>query len=243
MIKLAISGCAGKMGRRIIALAAADRSLKAVIGLEQEAFIKDSPKLIGFKASCNLDEIKRADVLIEFSVPEATMNCLKSALKHKKAMVIGTTGLSEKQLIEIKKASGKIAIVLSPNMSIGVNLLFKLVKEAAEKLSKEYHVRITEAHHIHKKDAPSGTAKRLAEVIKNTSGREVSDIKAIREGEIVGDHKVTFESPFDAIELSHSAKTRDIFAKGALAAAKFIVGKKPGLYDMRDVIGEAAKQL
>jgi len=99
-------------------------------------------------------------------------------------------------------------------------------------------VTIIEAHHIHKKDAPSGTAKKLAQIVKEASKREVSDIKSIREGEIVGDHKVTFESPYDIIELSHSAKTRDILAKGALAAAKFIAGKKPGLYDMQDVLGD-----
>jgi len=242
MIKLAISGCAGKMGARIFDLSLDDRDLKPVIGIERTEAVDKCPKSGEFTVSDNPDDIKEGDVLIEFTAPEPTMEHLNYALKHKKAVVIGTTGLSEDQIGRIREASKKIPIVFSPNMSIGVNLLFKLVKEAAEKLSKDYDVRIVEAHHTHKKDSPSGTAKKLAEVIKEASGREVSDIKAIREGEIVGDHKVTFESSVDTIELSHSAKTRDIFAKGALEAAKFIAGKKPGLYDMQDVLEEAQKK-
>ncbi len=240
MIRLAISGCAGKMGTRIFNLALDDKDLKPVIGIEQTEAARVCLKTDNFKVSDDPDDIKEADVLVEFTTPEATVEHLESALKHKKAMVIGTTGLSEDQIGRIREASKEIPIVFSPNMSIGVNLLFKLVKEAAEKLSKDYGVRIVEAHHIHKKDAPSGTAKKLAQIIKDASGREVSDINSIREGEIVGDHKVTFESPVDTIELSHSAKTRDIFARGALAAAKFITGKPPRLYDMQDVL-EAIK--
>lgn len=236
MIKLAISGCAGKMGARIFNLASGDKDLKPVVGLEQKPSLPLCPKAEGFKVSDNPDEINDADVLIEFTSPEATMEHLEYALKHKKAMVIGTTGLSEGEISKIKDASKKIPIVFSPNMSIGVHILFKLVKEAAEKLSGDYRVRIEEAHHIHKKDSPSGTAKRLAQVVKDARAVEVADIKAIREDEIVGDHKVIFESADDTIELFHSAKTRDIFVKGAIAAAKFIVGKKPGLYDMQDVI-------
>ncbi|MDP3787063.1 MAG: 4-hydroxy-tetrahydrodipicolinate reductase [Candidatus Omnitrophota bacterium] len=237
MIRLAISGCAGKMGTRIFNLALDDKDLRPVIGIEQTAAARQCLKTDNFKVSDNPDDIKEVDVLIEFTTPQATVEHLEYALKHNKAMVIGTTGLSEDQIGRIREASKNIPIVFSPNMSIGVNLLFKLVKESAEKLSKDYKVKIIEAHHIHKKDAPSGTAKKLAQIIKEASGREVSDIKAIREGEIVGDHKVTFESPVDTIELSHSAKTRDIFAKGALVAAKFIAGKPPGLYDMQDVLG------
>ncbi len=153
-------------------------------------------------------------------------------------MVIGTTGLTDAQTKEIEVAANKLPIVFSTNMSIGVNLLFKLVKETAAKLSKDYSVRIIEAHHIHKKDAPSGTAKHLAAIVGNT-GFKVADIKSIREGEIIGDHEVVFDSGVDTIRLSHSAKTRDIFAKGALAAAKWLVKKKPGLYSMQDVLNDA----
>ena len=237
-IKVAVCGCAGKMGARIAGLASEGSDIKVVLGLEAKGHPSVGSKFAYGEISDDPDDIKAADVLVDFTIPEATIEHLAAAVKYKKAMVIGTTGFSEEQIRKIKEASKKIPIVLSPNMSIGVNLLFRLVKEAAEKLSKEYRVTMVEAHHIHKKDAPSGTAKRLAQIIKEASNIEVEDIKSIREGEIVGDHKVTFESPYDIIELSHSAKTRDIFAKGALAAAKFIAGKKPGLYDMQNVLGD-----
>lgn len=238
MVKVAICGCAGKMGARILNLSAEDNDIQVVLGLEANGHPSVGSKLAGRKVSDNLGDIKAADVLIDFTTPEATMEHLDAAVRQKKAIIIGTTGFSEDQLNRIKEAANRIPVVLSPNMSIGVNLLFRLVKEAAGKLSKDYKVTMVEAHHIHKKDAPSGTAKKLAQIVKEASRREVEDIRSIREGEIVGDHKVTFESPYDIIELSHSAKTRDIFAKGAIAAAKFIAGKKAKLYDMQDVLGD-----
>lgn len=238
MIKVAVCGYAGKMGARIAELAPGESGMRIILGLEAKGHTSVGSKCAYGEVSDRLDDIRDADVLIDFTVPEAAMEHLGAAVKYKKAIVIGTTGFTEEQIKKIKEAAKKIPIVLSPNMSIGVNLLFRLVKEAAGKLSKDYGVTMIEAHHIHKKDAPSGTAKKLARIVKEASNREVSDIKSIREGEIVGDHKVTFESPYDTIELSHSAKTRDIFAKGALAAAKFIAGKKPGLYDMQDVLGD-----
>lgn len=234
MIKLAISGACGKMGSRIISLASEDRKIKVILGLEK----KDHPmigKIVGdVKISDSSEEIKDTDVLVEFTNPQATLEHLNFALKYKKPIVIGTTGLSEEQKEMIKKASEEIPIVFSPNMSVAVNLLFRLTKEATEILS-DYSVNITEAHHIHKKDAPSGTAKRLAEIIRE-KGLEIKDVKSIREDEIVGDHEVIFDSAFDTIKLSHSAKTRDIFAKGALEAAKWIVNKRNGLYSMDDVL-------
>ncbi|KPK39216.1 MAG: hypothetical protein AMJ78_08845 [Omnitrophica WOR_2 bacterium SM23_29] len=242
MVRIAISGCAGKMGSRIFSLASEDKNLEAVVGLEQKSHPAIGSSIGKVKVSDNPDEIKNADVLIEFTTPQATVGHLDYALRHKKAMVIGTTGLAEEQVSRIKDASKNIPIVFSPNMSIGVNLLFKLVKEAAAKLSKDYNVNIVEAHHIHKKDAPSGTAKKLAQIIKDASGRDVTDIKSIREGEIIGDHKVTFESSLDTIELAHSARTRDIFAKGALEAAKFVVDRPPKLYDMQDVLSEIKRE-
>ncbi|MFA5094415.1 MAG: 4-hydroxy-tetrahydrodipicolinate reductase [Candidatus Omnitrophota bacterium] len=237
MVKIAICGCAGKMGARILNIAQSDREVKVVMGLEACGHPSVGSKIGDGEVTDDCNDISRADVVIDFTVPEATMEHLKAAVKHGKAIVIGTTGLSEQQAAAVREASTKIPVVFSPNMSIGVNLLFRLVKEAAAKLSKDYAVKMVEAHHIHKKDSPSGTAKRLAQIIKEASMREVDDIKSIREGEIVGDHKVTFEGPYDVIELSHSAKTRDIFAKGAVAASKFVFGKEPGLYDMQDVLG------
>jgi len=225
------------MGARILNIAQSDKEVKVVMGLEAAGHPSVGSRIGDGEVTDNRDDISHADVVIDFTVPEATMEHLKAAVRHGKAVVIGTTGLSEEQAAIVREASAKIPIVFSPNMSIGVNLLFRLVREAAQKLSKDYAVRMVEAHHIHKKDSPSGTAKRLAQIIKEASMREVDDIRSIREGEIVGDHKVTFESPYDVIELSHSAKTRDIFAKGAVAAAKFVFGKKPGLYDMQDVLG------
>ena len=176
-------------------------------------------------------------MLIEFTTPQATEEHLKSCLKHKIRLVIGTTGLSETQVETIRTASARIPIVLSFNMSIGVNVLFMLAQAAAAKLGGDYTARIVEAHHIHKKDAPSGTAKTLAEKIAQGSGRKVTDIQSIREGEIIGDHEVILESSVDTIKISHSAKTRDIFAKGSLVAVKFLMNKTSGLYSMQDVLG------
>jgi len=221
MIKLAISGYQGKIGKRMIALAEADKSFSITAKIE----MNDS-----------VEAIKSADVLIEFTTPTATIEHLKACVKFSRPIVIGTTGLSESQLSELKTASKKIPIVFSPNMSVGVNCLFELVKSTVKKLGLDYEVNIEETHHIYKKDSPSGTAKKLAQIVKDASGKEVKDIKAMREGEVVGDHKIIFESAVDRIELFHSAKTRDIFVIGALRAAKFIVGKNPGLYSMEDVL-------
>jgi len=235
MLKLAVSGACGKMGSRIISLAEQDKDLKVVLGLERKGHNMVGKSMGEIKISDNTEDIRDVDVLIEFTNPEATVEHLEFALRYKKPMVIGTTGLSDGQKEKIRTASQKIPVVFSPNMSVAVNLLFRLVRETAEIL-KDYKVNITEAHHIHKKDSPSGTAKRLAEVIKEVQGKEVRDIKSIREDEIVGDHEVIFDSDLDTIKLSHSAKSRDIFAKGALEAAKFVFRKKSGLYDMAEVI-------
>jgi len=237
MIKLAVSGSCGKMGGRIIALSQKEQVFKLAAAIEAKGHPDIGKDILGVKIFDDANVIKSADVLIEFTAVSPTMEHLNACLKFLRPMVIGTTGLSEDQILEIKKAAKKIPVVFSPNMSIGVNCLFGLVKMAAAKLGIDYEVSIVEAHHIHKKDSPSGTAKKLAQIVKETSQKEVKDIKAVREGEIIGDHRVIFESPVDRIELFHSAKTRDIFVLGALAAAKFIVNQKPGLYSMQDVLG------
>ncbi|MEW5758072.1 MAG: 4-hydroxy-tetrahydrodipicolinate reductase [Candidatus Omnitrophota bacterium] len=235
MIKLAIAGACGKMGTRILNLAQADKYFKVTVLLEHSSSPKISEEISGIKITSNLEEIKNSDILIDFTLPEATLEHLKFCLANKKPIVIGTTGFSAEQISVIKEVAKKIPVVFSPNMSIGVNVLFRMLKEAASKL-KDYKIKIYEAHHIHKKDSPSGTAKKLAQIIKAASGIEVTDFDVKREGEIIGDHKVTFEGPFDTIELSHFAKTRDIFASGAITAAKWLVNKKPGLYDMQDIL-------
>ena len=146
------------------------------------------------------------------------------------------TGLSDEEKAKVKEVSANIPIVLSANMSTGVNLLFKLIAEASKILGKDYEINVVEAHHAEKKDAPSGTAKELARIVKNIKKDIDIPIDSVREGEIVGEHTITFESDADILEITHSAKTRDIFAKGALTAAKFIVGKKNGLFAMKDVL-------
>ena len=235
-IKLGVSGALGKMGSRILSLASLDRDFKIVLALERLGHPQIGEKIEGIEVVSGRDFIKGVDCLIDFSTPEATLINLIDAVRFKKAVVIGTTGFSDEQKKEILSASKKIPVLFSPNMSIGVNLLFALTEITAAKLPKEYKVDIAEAHHVHKKDLPSGTAKFLADIVTRERSEPPTDIKSIREGEIIGDHEVIFDSPWDTVKISHSAKTRDIFAKGALDAAKFIVAKKNGLYDMTDVL-------
>jgi len=237
MIRLAVSGCQGRMGQRIAALAKADSQLQLSVLLEHKDHPKAKEAPHGIAISTSSDALKEADVLIDFTTPEATLLNLKACTQHGVKMVIGTTGLTPAQIGEIRQASTKIPIVYSSNMSVGVNILFRLANMLAEKATSDYTVTMTEAHHIHKKDAPSGTAKTLAEIIEKASGRKVSDIQSIREGEIIGDHEVVFESPEDTLTIKHHAKNRDIFAKGSLVAAKFLATKTKGLFSMQDVLG------
>lgn len=238
LIRLGVSGACGKMGNRILSLAAQNKDFQISLALERLGHSQIGEKIEGVEIVSDLSAIKAVDGLIDFSCVEATLAHLEAAAKFRKPLVIGTTGFDDEQKKAIIGASKRIAVVFSPNMSIGVNLLFSLVAEAAKKLSPEYKVIMQEAHHIHKKDAPSGTAKFLADIVKKERGLEHVDIQSIREGEIVGDHEVVFESPWDTIKLSHHAKTRDIFALGALAALKFVVKKRNGLYSMAEVLKE-----
>ena len=238
MIQLAISGCLGRMGQSIIRLALEDKKFAIKTLLENKNHPQINQKINGLSISTDISAIKGCDVLIEFTTPDATMENVKACIEHNVKMIIGTTGLNNEQLEEIKKASQKIPIVFSSNMSVGVNLLFKLTELAAQKTGHSYSIRITEAHHIHKKDAPSGTAKTLEQIAERAGDRDVEKINSIREGEIVGDHDVIFESDQDILTLRHHAKSRDIFAKGALVAAKFLAGKrKHALFNMQDVLG------
>ncbi len=237
MIKLAVSGCQGRMGQRISALALKDKAFKLSALLEGAARPETPTMMHNIPINFNNDAIKGSKVLIEFTVPEATIANLKACVKHKVNMVIGTTGLDKKQIAEIKKASKKIAIVFSSNMSVGVNLVFALIDKCAKVTGKDYAMSLIETHHIHKKDAPSGTAKTMAEIAENAAKSKVKNIESIREGEVIGDHTITFESPVDLISIRHNAKTRDIFAEGSLVAAKFLGKKKTGLYSMQDVLG------
>lgn len=223
MIRICVAGSKGRMGTSIVTLAKDDKDLQ-VSG--------------AFDAGDDAEPlIKECDCLIEFTSPAATMEHLAVCGKLKKAIVIGTTGLSEDERAKIKEMSARIPVVFSPNMSVGVNLLFKVVRTAAKVLGSDYSARIVEAHHINKKDAPSGTAKELSAIVKDERGDPEIPIESVREEDIVGEHTITFESPVDVIEFTHSAKTRDIFAKGAIQAAKFAVAKQHGLFTMQDVLG------
>ncbi len=232
MIKLIVSGIAGRMGTRILALAQKDTAFEVVYGLESPG-IKTGAE--GVRTGADFSEIKNADVVIDFTVPEASAQLVKEMESMKKAYVIGTTGFTEAQRAAISEAAKKIPVVLSPNMSLGVNVFFKLAQEAARKLP-DYDVEIVEAHHQHKKDAPSGTALYAGGLIEKVTGRSVR-YQSLREGEIVGDHRVILTGPSERLELFHHAASRDNFAAGSLVAAKWLVKQKPGLYGMQDVLG------
>lgn len=246
MIKITICGVCGKMGKRIAALASRDKEISIVGATEVKGcslvgvnLSKDlESKNIGVLITDDLKEsIKESDCVIDFTMPEATMQNIKVCQEHKKPIVVGTTGFTDEQLNLVIKASKNIPVLLSPNMSLGVNIVFDIVGKTAKGLGKDYKVKMEEVHHIHKKDKPSGTAKMLAKIVTDVR-KDLKDIfiNSIREGEVIGDHKVIFESDFDTIEIVHKAKTRDIFAKGAIEGAKFLAKKPKGLYTMKDVL-------
>lgn len=225
MTKIIVIGKRGRMSSRIATLIneADDIELTASVG----------------KNETLESVITKGDVIIDFTLPEPTVQYARIAAAHQKPIVIGTTGLNEKQYQTITDASKKTAIVFSPNMSLGVNVLFAATKLAATALGKNFRATIEEVHHVHKLDKPSGTAKKLAEVAACARGESWNKIPITshRTGEVVGDHVITFENDSEVVTISHHAKTRDIFALGAIAAARWIVKKPPGLYTMMDVLG------
>ncbi len=266
MVKVIISGILGRMGRKIAEIAYSDPEVEIAGGVESPDcvhFHETVGEVIGENIEAPIVSdlskvIDRGDVIIDFANnTEAVLGHVRLAAadKNKKAMVIGTTGFNEKELEEIRSLAKDIPIVLAPNMSIGVNLLFKLVKEAAKALKdKGYDIEIVEMHHRFKKDAPSGTAVKLVDILKEETGiqkvvygregvypegRPSDEIAvfALRGGDVVGEHTVIFAGLGERIELTHKAGSRDIFAKGAVEAAKWVKGKEAGLYDMLDVLG------
>lgn len=243
MIKLAINGAMGRMGGRILQLAQQSPDFKINATFDTAGTQLSEKSLSG------------CDVLIDFSSPEGMRRCVDAALKTGVALVIGTTGLSAEDEKVLSAASKKIAILQSPNMSIGANFLFELARLAAQRLKEGYDIEIIEAHHRLKKDAPSGTAKKIAEVIAKAKGWDLKKvarygrqgltgerlkdeigIHVIRAGDIVGEHSVFFSGPGETIELRHNAQSRDAFARGALVAALFISKKKSGRYSMADIL-------
>ena len=237
MINLAISGCLGRMGKSIARLACEQNDLFTLKALIERCDHPDINSTVeGISVKDGPSHLKECDTLIEFTSPEATILNLNVCVTNNIKMVIGTTGLEDHHIEQIKKASETIPIVYASNMSIGVNVLFKMIQTASQKLEALSNISLTEAHHIHKKDKPSGTAKTMARLAEETSGKKVSGVESIREGEIVGDHSITFETEFDTLTLSHHAKNRDMFAKGSLTAALFLKDKSKGLYTMQDVL-------
>lgn len=235
MIKLGIAGVCGKMGRRIFELASQDKNFEINLILEKKGTPLIGKELGKLKISSNPDGIFLIDVLIDFTSPEATELNLDYVARYKKALVLGTTGLSENQVKKVQDIAKVVPVVFSPNMSVGVNVLFKFLPELAKHLGPDYKIEIIEAHHKAKKDAPSGTAKMIAGVLADVSGENIPT-HAIRLGDIVGDHTVIFCGNSERIEIKHQAHSRDLFALGALKAAKWIAGKPAGLYSMQDVL-------
>ncbi len=252
-INLAISGCMGRMGQQLIKSANNNINFKLVSLTENR---KINKKISGIKPSINsINAFKKANVIIDFTVPKCTLEILKIAVKQKKKVVIGTTGFTKKEEKLIKKFSKRIPILKAGNMSLGVNLLTYLTEIASRSLSKDFLSKVYEVHHRHKKDYPSGTALMLGRGIakgKNKDfykmiGRKYLNKKlfpygikinfnSIRKGEVIGEHEVTFSSGKEVITLNHESFDRSLYSDGALTAAQWLFNKKPGLYSMRDVL-------
>jgi 4-hydroxy-tetrahydrodipicolinate reductase len=252
-INLAITGCLGRMGQQLIKSSKSNKNFKLVT-LTENRFI--NKKVVGIKLDLNTSEaFKKTDIIIDFTVPECTLEILKIASKLKKRVVIGTTGFTQKEEALIKKYSKKIPILKAGNMSLGVNLLMYLTEIASGSLGDNYLSKIFEVHHKHKKDYPSGTALMLGKGIADGKNKNLYSLlgknylnkksfpfdkkinfNSIRKGEIIGKHEVTFSSGKEMITLNHEAFDRALYSEGALTAAKWLTRKKAGLYSMRDLL-------
>lgn len=266
MVRVAIAGAAGRMGRALVEAVSnseADIKVTAAIVLSDDPALGIDVGLLAIGAAIDVETVADLqsvaddfDVLIDFTAPDATLEHLEFCQQHGKSMVIGTTGFSDAQKELISQAGTKIPLVFAPNMSIGVNLCFNLLEQAARVLGDDVDIEISEAHHRYKKDAPSGTALAMGEVIANTLDRDLADhavygregmsaerdrktigFATVRAGDIVGDHTVTFAGLGERVEITHKASSRMTFATGAVRAANWIVGQNAGLYSMKDVLG------
>jgi 4-hydroxy-tetrahydrodipicolinate reductase len=264
MMKIAIAGATGRMGKMLIEAVLNCTDAQLVGALEHEScplLGEDAGAFLGKKTGVAITSdiakaLSNAEFLIDFTRPEGTMAHLAVAQKTNTKMIIGTTGLSPEQIDSLKKVSANLAVVFAPNMSVGVNATFKLLEIAAKMLNEGYDIEIVEAHHRHKVDAPSGTALRMGEVIADALGEKLDDVAiyareghtgerkagsigfaTIRGGDIVGDHTVLFAGEGERIEISHKSSSRQSYAQGSLRAARFLQGQRSGLYDMQDVLG------
>lgn len=264
-IRVLVNGGAGRMGRRIVALLLEDPELRLAGVMESanhpaqglDAGTLAGKGEIGVRVVADLSEAgSEVDAIVDFSVPAATLEIAKEVAPRRTALVIGTTGFTEAERKTLAGQVKDLPCVLAPNMSVGVNVLFKIAADVARILGDGYDVEIVEAHHRFKADAPSGTAMRLAEGIALAKGVDLSEkacygrqgrpgarnsdeigVLAVRAGDIVGEHTVLFGGLGERLELVHRAHTRDNFALGALRAVKWVVRQRPGLYDMMDVLG------
>jgi 4-hydroxy-tetrahydrodipicolinate reductase len=262
---IGISGCAGRMGRMLVAEVAATPGCKLAGGVDSPnstALGKDIGELagigpIGLTASSDIATlIAAAAVVIDFSTPAASLAHALLAAQARKPIVIGTTGLDDAATAKLREAARQTAILWAPNMSLGVNLLLQLVAEAAQRLGSDYDIEILEMHHRHKVDAPSGTALALGKAAAEGRGIDLAaasqrvrdgitgprksgaiGFATLRGGDNPGEHRVLFAAEGEQLELAHRATSRRVFARGAVAAARFLAGKPPGLYGMKDVLG------
>ena len=252
-INLAITGCMGRMGQQLIRSSRTNKNFKIVSLTENR---KINRKINGIKPILNtIDAFKKANVIIDFTIPKCTFEILRIATKQKKRVVIGTTGFTKREEKMIKQYSKKIPILKAGNMSIGVNLLMYLTEIASKSLGKNFLSKVYEVHHKHKKDYPSGTALMLGKGIakgknkdfykmigkkylnkKNFPYSEKINFNSIRKGEIIGEHEVIFSSGKEIVTLNHESFDRALYSEGALVAAKWIMNKKPGLYSMRNLL-------
>jgi 4-hydroxy-tetrahydrodipicolinate reductase len=221
-VRVLLIGAAGRMGKTVLDLAQSDREIEIATQCDLGDSIEPA--------------MKNCDVAIDFSQANSIDEICRAASQHGKPLVVGTTGHSQQQRKTIEQTSHSVPIVLASNFSVGVNVLFWLTQKAAEFLGPDFNPKIVETHHKMKKDAPSGTAKTLAEILKQVRNSEIP-IQSIREGDVVGEHTVIFGGPGESLELTHRAANRGIFAAGALRAAKWIINKPPGLYSMQNVLG------
>jgi 4-hydroxy-tetrahydrodipicolinate reductase len=263
-IRVAVAGAAGRMGRALLEAATATEgvALGAALDVAGSPYAgRDAGDLVagarGIAIGTDIAAAVRAsDVLVDFTRPEGTLAHLAACRAAKRAIVIGTTGFDAGQLVQVRAAAADIAIVMAPNMSVGINVALKLVETAARALGPDYDVEVFEVHHKLKVDAPSGTALKLGAVAAAARGTTLESagvydrhgttgerkpgaigFSVARAGDVVGDHTVFFAGPGERIEITHRSSSRATYAQGAMRAARFLAGKPPGLYDMQDVLG------
>ena len=265
MVRIAVAGAAGRMGRSLVeafSINSKDSAVTVATVLGEDPSLGMDSGILAMGMANGILTVSDIsgciddfDVLVDFTSPSATTEHVVLCQKHRKALVIGTTGLSDDQLKLVSEAGRQIPIVISPNMSIGVNLCFSLVEAAAKAVGDEYDIEIFEAHHRNKKDSPSGTALKMGQIIAETVGRNLEEVSVfgrrgtsddrdlrtigfstVRAGDVVGDHTVTFAGQGERIEITHKASNRMTFAGGAVKAANWIFGKPAGTYSMRDVL-------